>query len=83
VSISGTVRSENTNNVGSVGAEVRAGMGLTLTDPNIPLTAYVARMQQIEKRFLDNGDEDWTITYGVVASGSQYIRRLTRAVISQ
>jgi hypothetical protein len=81
--IAGEVTVDDGLNVQVVGSERRAGMQLTLTDPNLGLTNYTAPIVQIDKTFAPSGVETWTIRYGRIVSGMQYLRRLTRAALVQ
>lgn len=77
--VSGEVTADELyTNGGAVGAERRAGMALTITDPNLGLSAYRAQTTSIRKTFLASGAEVWTFAFGARLSGAQLIRALTR-----
>lgn len=80
-SIAGSVTLDGVTNIGSQGAENRAGGQVTVTDTALGISGYKTNIAQIDKTFLPSGSEVWTLTYGTTAIGSQFLRRLTRAVL--
>lgn len=79
VTIAGSVTVEETLNVGSVGAELRAGVLLTLVDPNLGTVCTNVQVHTITKTFLPNGKENWRLDFGVNVSGANYMRQLTKS----
>jgi hypothetical protein len=75
--VSTRVTVEDAFNTGSAGSEKRAGMRVTVTDPNIG-TTVTGISAQITKTFMPGGLERWTIELGSSLSGAQYLRALTR-----
>ena len=85
VTVRGSFSTDQTLTMGSQASPVRVGSQVTLTDSHVGLTAYVTKIGQIDKRFLSNGLETWTITFGSGASAPSAvaaIRRLTRSTLS-
>ena len=78
---SGTVVSDEWDNIGTAGAEAHAGMTVTITDPNIGLSSFSATINEISKTFNNSGTERWSISYGSRLRGSTYLRRLTSTTI--
>jgi hypothetical protein len=81
VATDGTVMWEGAA-IGSIGAERRPGMTVTIRDPGVgiaSLTGYI--VDSIDKAFAASGEETWKLTFGggQPKTGSVYLRALTRA----
>lgn len=87
IALSGTTRTEENIDAGAVGAEVRAGCGVTILDASVGqftpgFSTIVSLVNQIDKIYWPSDKETWVIHFGGMVTGSQYIRRLTRAVLN-
>lgn len=66
----------------TLGAAVRAGSIVTLTDPTVGMSAEVSRISGIVKTYQDSGREDWTISFGALTpSAARLVRRWTRGAL--
>lgn len=57
-------------------------MHFALTDTSLGISAAILQIASIDKTFLGNGKERWTIHYGGRTRASAMLRRLTASVVS-